>query len=232
LLIVDDERSIRAALRAVLGNCGFSIVEAARGEKALALLQAAQFDAVLLDINLPDINGVELCRMVRESSPRLPIIMLSVKDGEESKVEALESGADDYVTKPFHIGELIARIRLAIRRNRIYSDEESVDAIVIGDVFLDPSRHEVRKNGNAIHLTPKQFELLHYLMARAGKPILHSRLLRAIWGAEYGTQVEYLRTFIRQIRMKIEDDPAHPKYLLTDSHIGYRFREEIPDSID
>ncbi len=230
LLIVDDERAIRVALRTVLGNCGFSIVEAARGEKALALIHAAQFDAVLLDINLPDMNGIQLCRMIRESSPRLPIIMLTVKDGEDSKVDALESGADDYVTKPFHIGELIARVRLAIRRNKIYSDDESEETITIGDVFLDPSRHEVKKRGNVVHLTPKQFELLHYLMARAGKPILHTKLLRAIWGAEYGTQVEYLRTFIRQIRVKIEDDPAHPKYLLTDSHIGYRFNESIKES--
>jgi two-component system, OmpR family, KDP operon response regulator KdpE len=229
LLIVDDERAIRTVLRTVLGDCGFSIVEASRGDKALALAHAAQFDAVLLDINLPDINGIEVCRMMRESWPRLPIIMLTVRDAEDSKVEALESGADDYVTKPFHIGELIARVRLAIRRNQNYEEHEQ-EAIVIGDVFLDPARHEVKKKGRAVHLTPKQFELLHYLMARAGRPILHAKLLRSIWGAEYGSQVEYLRTFIRQIRVKIEDDPAHPRYLLTDSHIGYRFTEGRQES--
>jgi len=224
VLIVDDERSIRVALRTVLSNCGFTTVEAARGGKALSLVHAAQFDAVLLDIDLPDINGIEVCRLIRESSPRLPIIMLSVYDDEDYKVKALESGADDYVTKPFHIGELIARLRLAIRRNKIYS-EEAEEAITIGEVVLDPARHMVKKSGRAVHLTPKQFELLHYLMARAGKPVLHAKLLRSIWGAEYGSQVEYLRTFIRQIRLKIEDDPAHPKYLLTDAHIGYRFSE-------
>jgi two-component system, OmpR family, KDP operon response regulator KdpE len=225
LLIVDDERGIRIALRTVLGNCGFSIVEAARGEKALALAHAAQFDAVLLDIELPDMSGIEVCRRLRACSPRLPIIMLTVFDGEETKVEALESGADDYVTKPFHIGELIARLRQAIRRSKLHAGENGRESIAIGDLFLDPSRHEVMKKGQAIHFTPKQFELLYYLMAHAGRPVLHSKLLKSIWGAEYGTQVEYLRTFIRQIRMKIEDDPSHPRYLLTDSHVGYRFTE-------
>jgi len=232
LLIVDDERAIRVALRTVLGNSGFSIVEATRGEKALEFVQAARFDAVLLDINLPDFDGIEVCRLMRQSSPRLPIIMLTVRDNEDSKVEALEAGADDYVTKPFHIGELIARLRLAIRRARLFNaDEEGEEAIAIGDVLLDPTRHEVKKKGQVVHLTPKQFEVLHYLMARAGRPILHAKLLRSIWGAEYGSQVEYLRTFIRQIRMKIEDDPAHPKYLLTDAHVGYRFSEDLSENI-
>jgi two-component system, OmpR family, KDP operon response regulator KdpE len=231
VLIVDDERAIRVALRSVLSNCGFTIMEAARGGKALSLLHAVRFDAVLLDINLPDINGIEVCRAIREASPRLPVIMLTVHDGEDCKVEALESGADDYVTKPFHIGELIARLRLAIRRTRIYSEEagEAEEPIAIGELFLDPARHVVKKSGHAVHMTPKQFELLHYLMAHAGKPVLHSRLLKSIWGAEYGSQVEYLRTFIRQIRIKIEDDPAHPKYLLTDAHIGYRFSEGMQE---
>jgi len=231
LLIVEDERAIRMVLRTVLGSCGFTIVEAARATKALALMHAARFDALLLDINLPDMDGIELCRIIRESSPRLPIIMLTVKDSEDSKVEALEAGADDYITKPFQIGELIARVRVAIRRSRIDSDELREQTITIGDVYLDPLRYEVRKKGNPVHLTPKQFELLHYLMARAGKPIHHSKLLRAIWGAEYELRVEYLRTFIRQIRIKIEDDPAHPTYLLTDSHVGYRFREDLQECI-
>jgi two-component system, OmpR family, KDP operon response regulator KdpE len=230
LLVVDDERAIRVALRTVLGNSGFSIVEAARGEKALEFVQSARFDAVLLDIKLPDFDGIEVCRLIHQSAPRLPIIMLTVKDNEDSKVEALEAGADDYVTKPFHIGELIARLRLAIRRARLYNEESSEEAITIGDVFLDPARHEVKKKGQIVHLTPKQFELLHYLMSRAGRPIVHSKLLRSIWGAEYGSQVEYLRTFIRQIRIKIEDDPAHPRYLLTDAHVGYRFSDNFNES--
>jgi two-component system KDP operon response regulator KdpE len=223
VLIVDDERSIRLSLRTVLANFGFDIVEAARGEEALALVRTAQFDAVLLDINMPGIGGVEVCRMIRKVSPRLPIIMLTVQGSEDRKVEALDSGADDYITKPFQLRELTARLRAAVRRNKALEDTES--PITIGEMMIDPSRHLVEKSGQAIHLTPKQFELLHYLMVHVGKPIPHAKLLRSVWGPEYGNELEYLRTFIRQIRMKIEDDPANPKYLQTDSHVGYRFSD-------
>jgi two-component system KDP operon response regulator KdpE len=149
--------------------------------------------------------------------------MLTVQDGEDRKVEALDAGADDYITKPFQLRELTARLRAAVRRNKV-TDSDS-QKIAIGDVSIDLERHLVEKNGRPVHLTPKQFEVLHYLMSNAGRPIPHARLLRSVWGPEYGNELEYLRTFIRQIRMKIEDDPADPKYLLTDSHIGYRFSE-------
>jgi two-component system KDP operon response regulator KdpE len=223
VLIVDDERSIRLSLRTILANLGFEIVEAARGEEALALVRTAQLDAVLLDINMPGIDGVEVCRTIRKFSPRLPIIMLTVQGGEDRKVDALDSGADDYITKPFQLRELTARLRAAVRRNKALEDTAS--PITIGEVMIDPTRHMVEKSGKPIHLTPKQFELLHYLMVHAGKPIPHAKLLRSVWGPEYGNELEYLRTFIRQIRMKIEDDPASPKYLQTDSHVGYRFSE-------
>ncbi len=225
LLIVDDERSIRVSLKTILGNFGFDIVEAARGEEALALVRTEKFDAVLLDINMPGIGGVEVCRLMRKVSPRLPIVMLTVQSSEDRKVEALNAGADDYITKPFQLRELTARLRAAVRRGK--TDDDSNRSIFIGDVLLDPDRHLVEKKGKAVHLTPKQFEVLHYLMANAGRPIPHARLLRSVWGPEYGNELEYLRTFIRQIRMKIEDDPADPKYLLTDSHIGYRFCESV-----
>jgi two-component system KDP operon response regulator KdpE len=225
LLIVDDERSIRLSLRTILANFGFDIVEAARGEEALALVRTAQFDAVLLDINMPGMGGIEVCRLMRKSSPRLPIVMLTVQGSEDRKVEALDAGADDYITKPFQLRELTARLRAAVRRNKVADEKDA--AILIGDVLLDPGRHLVEKKGHSVHLTPKQFELLHYLMLNAGRPIPHARLLRSVWGPEYGNELEYLRTFIRQIRMKIEDDPADPKYLLTDSHIGYRFSESV-----
>jgi two-component system, OmpR family, KDP operon response regulator KdpE len=225
LLIVDDERSIRVSLRTILSNFGFDIVEAARGEEALALVRTAQFDVVLLDINMPGMGGIEVCRIMRKAAPRLPIVMLTVQGGEDRKVEALDAGADDYITKPFQLRELTARIRAAMRRNNLVDDADA--AIVIGDIMLDPGRHLVEKNGGAVHLTPKQFELLQYLMSHAGRPIPHAQLLRNVWGPEYGNELEYLRTYIRQIRMKIEDDPADPKYLLTDSHIGYRFSEGV-----
>ena len=223
LLIVDDERAIRQSLRTIFTNFGYEVVESARGEEALALVRSSKIDAVLLDINMPGMGGIEVCRNIRKTAPRLPILMLTVQGSEDRKVEALDAGADDYVTKPFQLRELTARLRAAVRRNRLDDDIEA--AIQIGEILLDPARHLVEKNGRAIHLTPKQFELLHYLMMHAGKPMVHAKLLRSVWGPEYGNELEYLRTFIRQIRMKIEDDPADPKYILTDSHIGYRFRE-------
>lgn len=224
VLIVDDERSIRVSLRTILTNLGFGIVEASRGEEALALVRTAHFDAVLLDINMPGIGGIDVCRSMRKTVPQLPILMLTVQGGEERKIQALDAGADDYITKPFHLGELTARLRAAVRRNKAaVKEEESV--LLIGDVRLDPERHLVQKGGRTVHLTPKQFDLLHYLMANAGRPIPHTKLLRSVWGPEYGNELEYLRTFVRQLRMKIEDDPREPRYLLTESHIGYRFSE-------
>ena len=225
VLIVDDERSIRLSLRTILSELGYVIVEAARGEEALSLARAAQFDVVLLDINMPGMGGIEVCRVMRRNSPRLPIVMLSVQGNEDRKVEALDAGADDYVTKPFQLRELIARIRAVMRRNETF--EEKDKAILVGNLSLDASRRLVVKSGRTVHLTPKQFELLHFLMQNAGKPVPHAKLLRSVWGPEYGNELEYLRTFVRQVRMKIEDNPANPKYLLTESHIGYRFSESV-----
>lgn len=225
VLIVDDEPSIRISLRTILSGLGFAVVEAARGEEAVSLVRTAHFDIVLLDINMPGLGGIEVCRAMRKNAPLLPIVMLTVQGSEDRKVEALDAGADDYITKPFQLRELIARIRAAVRRNR-FADEENPQ-IQIGDVRLDVERHLVQKNGKTVHLTPKQFELLHYLMANAGKPVPHAKLLRNVWGPEYGNELEYLRTFVRQVRMKIEDDPANPTYLLTESHIGYRFSESV-----
>lgn len=224
MLIVDDERSIRVSLRTILSGLGFETVEAARGEEAISLIRTADFDAVLLDINMPGMGGIDVCRVMRRNSPRLPIVMLTVQDSEDRKVEALDAGADDYITKPFQLRELIARLRAAVRRNTL-APEGQVSIIEVGDVRLDFDRHLVEKKGRMVHLTPKQFELLHFLMVNAGKPVPHAKLLRSVWGPEYGNELEYLRTFVRQVRMKIEDDPANPRYLLTESHIGYRFNE-------
>lgn len=230
ILIVDDDPAVRRALNTTLRTLGFSTSEASQGEEALTLAAAAHFEVVLLDINMPGLDGLEACRRLRSRLPRIEILMLTVRDSEEDKVQALEAGADDYVTKPFHIRELTARIRAAVRRARVL--EDNIDPIIrIGEIELHPARRMVRKAGKPIALTPKEFDLLHYLMAHAGFPIEHGRLLTAVWGPEYRHEVEYVRTFVRQLREKIEDQPGNPRYLLTDVKIGYRFREnDMPDA--
>jgi two-component system, OmpR family, KDP operon response regulator KdpE len=222
ILVVDDKLSMRRALRTTLSALGFGIVEAARGEEALSLIRTVQFDAVLLDINMPGMSGIEACRAIRGFFPRLPILMLTVRDSEDDMVEALDAGADDYITKPFQLRELTARLRAAVRRGRA-PENGSGTPLRIADIELDPEKHLVQKAGKRLHLTPKEFEMLRYLMAHPGQPIPHARLLKSIWGPEYGNELEYLRTFVRQLRKKIEDDPANPKYLMTEAHIGYRF---------
>ena len=224
VLIVDDEPSIRRVIRTTFGTLGFDIAEAVNGEQALPLLRSASFDAVLLDVNMPGMGGLEACREIRRQFPLISVLMLTVRDTEDDKVEALNAGADDSVTKPFPIRELVARVRAAVRRSHALPGHGDA-VITIGEITLDAARRLVQKNGQAVHLTPKEFELLLYLMKHAGLPIMHARLLSAVWGPEYGNELEYLRTFMRQLRKKLEDDAAHPQYLLTDSHVGYRFRE-------
>jgi two-component system KDP operon response regulator KdpE len=229
ILVVDDESSIRQALRVTLGKIGFDVAEAATGEEALALVQREHYDAVLLDMNMPGMGGMAACREIRRLAPSLPILMVTIRDNQDDKVEALESGADDYVTKPFHMRELTARVRAAIRRSHI-KDGPPDDILRVGEIALDPGRRHVSKAGQAIHLTPKEFDLLHYLMVNAGKPIAHSRLLTAVWGPEYGGELEYLRTFVRQLRKKLEDDPSQPSYLMTEMWFGYRFQGDAQES--
>ena len=229
ILVVDDEMSIRRALHTTLYKLGFKTVEAARGEEALSLVRSNTFDAVLLDINMPGMTGIETCRNMRRLFPRIPILMLTVRDSEDDKVEALDAGADDYITKPFQLRELTARIRAAMRwaKAPFSQQDESVPVLHVGDIELDPVRRTVKKANRPIHLTPKEFELTHQLMSYAGRPIPHSRLLNSVWGPEYGGELEYLRTFMHQLRKKLEDDPANPRYLLTDAHVGYRFVEKL-----
>jgi two-component system KDP operon response regulator KdpE len=174
---------------------------------------------------MPGMGGVETCRNIRRTIARLPILMLSVMDSEDDKVLALDAGADDYITKPFQLRELTARLRAAVRRRNAQDSNRSAP-IRHGQLELDPVKYRVQKSGRAIHLTPKEFEMLHYLMMHAGEPIPHARLLKSVWGPEYGNELEYLRTFVRQLRKKIEDDPRNPQYLLTDAYVGYRFNEQ------
>ena len=224
ILVVDDESSIRRALRPPLAELGFHVSEASRGEEALQMLRTTTYDAVLLDVNMPGIGGVETLRRIRSFAPRLPILMLTVRDKEEEKVEALDLGADDYVTKPFSTRELVARVKAAIRR--VKSPVRAKDApIEIGEIRLDPVKRSVTKRGQPVHLTRKEFDILHCLMIRAGRVVTYARLLSAVWGADCREEVEYLRTFVRQLRKKIEDDPSSPVYLLTDVYVGYRFAD-------
>lgn len=224
VLIVEDDAGIRQSLFETLTALGFMIGQANNGEEALLRLRMISYDAVLLDINMAGMGGVAACRIIRKSYPRLPVVILTVRDEEDDKVEALDAGADDYVTKPFQIRELTARLRAAIRRSK-GSLVPSPSPIMIGSLTVDADRHRVEKMGHEIHLTPKEFRMLHYLMEHAGRALTHNRLLTSLWGPEYGNEREYLRVLINQLRKKIEDDPAHPTYVLTESHIGYRFRD-------
>ena len=223
VLIVDDESAVRIVLSTTLRAMGFEVSEASRGEEALALIGQSSFDAILLDINMPGIGGIAVCRAIRRIAPTLPILMLTVRDAEDDKVEALEAGADDYITKPFAMRELVARINAVMRRA---SEPAAVSSTIsVGDVSLCSASRTFTKNGVPIHLTPKEFNILEYLMRSQGKPVTHRKILTSVWGHDYRNNVEYLRTYMRQLRKVIEDDPAHPRYLLTVPYIGYRFRD-------
>jgi two-component system KDP operon response regulator KdpE len=224
-LIVDDESAIRWALRKTLQDMNFEIVEAESGEQAIALVRTIRFDALLLDVGMPGMNGIEVCKKIRKLAPLVGIVMLTVKSAEEDKIEALDAGADDYITKPFHVRELAARLRAIVRRSNAARVDEAAE-IIIGDIQLDPARRVVRKAGAEIRLTPKEFEVLRLLMSHAGLPLTHARILKTVWGPEYGSELEYLRTFVRQLRKKLGDDAAAPKYLVTEPQVGYRFRAE------
>jgi two-component system KDP operon response regulator KdpE len=222
LLIVSEEVHSRRALHAELYRLGFDIAETASWEEALALCRIVPYDAALLDVSRPQKDAIERLTELRRLLPRGVIFMLSVEEDQERKLEALEAGADDYLTKPFHMRELTARIRAALRRV-LAGLARQPQVITIGEISLNPAQHIVQKAGCRIHLTPKEFELLHSLMMHHGIPIAHGRLLHSLWGDEYSSQVDCLRTFMCQLRKKIEDDPGAPRYILTESGIGYRF---------
>jgi two-component system, OmpR family, KDP operon response regulator KdpE len=223
ILIVDDEPQITRVLRTGLTTRGYEVRVAADGESALDTFNDWHPDLVVTDLAMPNLDGLELCRRLRLVS-QIPIIVLSVKGEEKTKVEALDAGADDFVTKPFSMEELLARVRATLRRAPAPSGED-VDPTVLeaGDFKLDVETRKVIVLGKEIHLTPKEFELLAHLIRHAGKVLTHRKLLTTIWGANYAEQTEYLRVFIGQLRKKIEPDPASPRYILTEPWIGYRF---------
>ena len=220
ILVVDDEPQIRRVMRSTLSTHGYVITEARTGEEALESMRKERPDLVLLDMNMPGMGGIEACREIRRTSDA-PIIMLTVRNAERDKVAALDAGADDYVVKPFGIEELLARIRAALRR---YSPGDALPSFISKNLTIDFETREVAAGNRAVHLTPKEYDVLKHLVANQGKPLTHRRLLQAVWGPDYGDETESLRVVINQLRKKLEADPAHPKYILTEPWVGYRFQ--------
>lgn len=222
ILIVDDEPQILRALKTILSSNRFRVLSAVTDEQAIALAAAEQPDVIILDLTLPDMDGIQVCEQIREWT-RTPIIVLSVRDGESDKVAALDKGADDYLTKPFNIQELLARIRVALRHS-VQSIGNKVTIIESGALSVDLARHVALMNGNEVKLTSTEFKLLSYLAANSDRVLTHQAILTHVWGFEESSHLEYLRVYIGQLRKKIEVDPDNPKVLLTDPGVGYRFK--------
>ena len=221
ILVVDDDPQIRRVMRVTLTGQGYEVDDAKTGEVALEKIRDERFDLVLLDMNMPGMDGLETCRSIRRQS-EIAIIMLTVRDSERDKVAALDAGADDYVTKPYNATELLARIRAAMRRTPWTHGPSGRVSVGVAEVDFDTRRVTVR--GRNVRLTPKEFELLRYLAAHPNKVLPHRELLQAVWGPDYGNEVEYLRVFVNQLRKKIEADPANPVHLLTEPWVGYRLQ--------
>jgi len=220
ILVVDDEPQITRVLRTSLSAQGYDIRVANSGEMALEIMKDWSPSLIITDLSMPSVDGIQLCRAVRAVS-HVPILVLSVRDQERQKVEALDAGADDYVTKPFGMNELLARVRANLRRTATESEPEAV--IEVGDFRIDTAARKVTVQKREVRLTPKEFELLVYLARRPGKVVNHRTLLGAIWGGQSTEQVEYLRVFVGQLRKKLEPDASSPKYIVTEPWVGYRF---------
>ena len=216
ILVVDDEPQIVRVLRTALAANGYDVRVAANGEEALDRFAHWIPDLVITDLSMPKMTGAELCSALREVS-EVPILVLSVRGEERAKIDALDRGADDYVVKPFNINELLARVRANLRRVRQMASD-STEALLVGDFMIDPQAHRVSVAGEEVHLTPKEFELLHYMAHHAGRALTHRALLNAVWGGQNVQQVDYLRVFVNTLRKKID-----PKYIVTEPWIGYRF---------
>jgi len=220
VLVVDDEPQIRRFLRASLTGHNYQIVEAANGHDALNQIVTRKPDLVILDLGLPDVDGIEIIRQVREWS-QAPIVVLSVREREQDKIAALDAGADDYLTKPFGVGELLARLRTALRHTL---PTEQAPTFQTGELKVDLARRQVWVANREIKLTPTEYTILRYLVAHAGKVVTHQQLLREVWGPAYVNEPHYVRVYVGQLRHKIEADPAQPRYLLTETGVGYRLR--------
>ena len=224
ILVVDDEPQITRVLRTSLSAQGYDIRVANSGEMALEIMKDWSPNLIITDLSMPSIDGVQLCRQVRAVS-QIPIVVLSVRDKEQQKVEALDAGADDYVTKPFGMNELLARVRANLRR--VPAENELDPVIEVGDFRIDTAAHKVTVRRNEVRLTPKEFDLLVYMARRPGKVVSHRNLLGAIWGGQSTEQVEYLRVFVGQLRKKLEPDASSPRYILTEPWVGYRFEPGV-----
>jgi two-component system KDP operon response regulator KdpE len=222
ILVVDDDPQLRRVMKAALTKQGYIIGDARSGEAALEKLRDDRYDLVILDRNMPGIGGVEACRLIREHSD-IGIVMLTVRKTEEEKIQALDAGADDYITKPFSMPELLARLRANLRRSPL-SPRQGPSVITFGDVEVDLGSHHVSAFGRDIRLSPKQFEVLNYMIANPNVAIPHAKILQAVWGPDYGGEVEYLHVLVNQLRKKIEPDPSKPRYILTEPWFGYRFQ--------
>jgi two-component system KDP operon response regulator KdpE len=225
ILVVDDEPQIRRILRTTLIGSGYEVDDARTGEEGLIKIREYRPDLVLLDINMPGMGGLATCRAIR-SDTSTGVIMLTVRDSEADKVEALDAGADDYITKPFSTPELLARIRAALRR--VPATQNSPERVTAGRIEIDFVARTVCNGTDTVHLTPKELDLLRYLTERPNEAVKHRELLQAVWGPDYGDQVEYLRVFIKKLRDKIEADPEHPEYITTEPWVGYRFNAIAP----
>jgi two-component system KDP operon response regulator KdpE len=221
ILVVDDDPQIRRVMRVTLTGQGYEVDDAKNGDSALEKLRQERFDLVLLDMNMPGMSGLETCRAIRSQS-EIALIMLTVRDTESDKVDALDAGADDYITKPYNPPELLARIRAALRRAP--SMQEPGERLVIGSVEVDFASRQVLARGRRMRLTPKEFDLLRYLVTHPNRTLTHRELLQAVWGPDYGDQVDYLRVFVNQLRKKIEPKPSDPTFLLTEPWVGYRLQ--------
>jgi two-component system, OmpR family, KDP operon response regulator KdpE len=219
VLVVDDERSIRRFLKASLGS-QFVILEATNGEEALTAAATEHPDVIILDLGLPDIDGVEVTRRLREWT-QIPIIIVSVREQEQDKIAALDAGADDYLTKPFGVGELMARLRAALRRS---SQTDSEPVFTSGRLVVDMNQREVRVDGEAVALTPTEYDLLRTLIKHVGKVMTHDQLLRAVWGTAYESETHMLQVNISNLRRKIEPDPSRPSYIVTEPGVGYKLK--------
>jgi two-component system KDP operon response regulator KdpE len=227
VLVVDDESALRKALRGSLSASGFTVEEARSGEEAISTVQQGSFDVVLLDMNMPGMGGLEACRRIRDLRPNAGIVMVTVRDAEDDKVGALEAGADDYVTKPFQLRELIARLRAVLRRTQFSGAKEEEEVLRVGDLVVNLQRRSLLRSGKTVRLSPKEFDLLALMMRNKDLPLTHVKMLRTIWGPEYGGELEYLRTYIRMLRKKIEENPDKPVYIVTEPWVGYRFCDPL-----